>query len=59
MNQYPIVYVTSTRVYIQWNERAPFIVTHEDGTRTEQWREPVMAHRVSGWATITDALGDD
>jgi hypothetical protein len=34
------IYVTETAVYIQWTKRSQFVGYHEDGTTTEQFREP-------------------
>jgi hypothetical protein len=56
--EYPIVLVSATAVYIQWNERAPFIVIHEDGTHTEQWRAPNLGARSVAERTLPNAAGD-
>lgn len=54
------IYVSSTTVYIQWTERSPFLAIHDDGTTTEQFREPTRASRIAiGPATseLRDAAG--
>ena len=34
------VYATNRAVYVQWDPRGPFVVLHDDGSVTEQWRPP-------------------
>lgn len=50
------IYATPTAVYIQWTERSPFIVIHEDGTQTEQFREPPAEARLAIGETLSDQV---
>ncbi len=34
------VYIDERSVSVQWDDRGPFVTLHEDGTVTEQFREP-------------------
>jgi hypothetical protein len=48
------VYVSPTAVYVQWHSRGPFVVLHEDGTITEQFRLPPTIARVAIGRTLID-----
>ena len=42
------VYIDERSVSVQWGDRSPFVTLHEDGTVTEQFREP------TGMRVVTD-----
>lgn len=49
----PTVYIEPCAVSVQFNERGAYVTLHEDGTVTEQFREP-KGRRVGGRGAFAD-----
>jgi len=54
------VYIDDRSVSVQWDDRGPFVTLHEDGSVTEQWREPpgmrVVTDDGDAWGELPDAM---